>query len=286
MTRYPLRIDIKAAQHERDWDNMLRYCRDTEAQETFSGFWLFDHFAPINGNVEGPCMDGWTLLATLAAATERVRLGLMVGCNGYRHPAVLAKIATTIDRVSNGRLEMGLGAGWFEAEYKMYGLPFPSAAQRIRELDEACQLIKLLWTEEVANFKGKYYTLTDARHEPKPVQKPYPPFTIGGSGEQLMLRLVAKHADIYNGPSTSVEQARHKNEVLDRHCEEIGRDPADIRRSIQIYLQTPDDANTIRERLEPFIELGVSHVCLGMPTAYHEGLVDRLAREVGPLLVR
>ncbi|HYP39528.1 MAG TPA: LLM class F420-dependent oxidoreductase [Chloroflexia bacterium] len=286
MTKHTLRIDIKAAQHERDWDNMLRYCRDTEAQETFSGFWLFDHFAPINGNVEGPCMDGWTLLAALAAATERVRLGLMVGCNGYRHPAVLAKIATTIDRVSNGRLEMGLGAGWFEAEYKMYGLPFPSAAQRIRELDEACQLIKLLWTEEVANFEGKYYTLTDARHEPKPVQKPHPPFTIGGSGEQLMLRLVARHADIYNGPSASVEQARHKNEVLDRHCEEIGRDPDDIRRSIQIYLQTPDDAGTIRERLEPFIELGVSHVCLGMPTAYYEGLVDWLAQEVGPLLAR
>ena len=148
----------------------------TPQRPAFSAFWLFDHFVPINGHVEGPCMDGWTLLAALAAATRRVRLGLMVGCNGYRYPAVLAKIATTVDQVSGGRLDMGLGAGWFETEYNMYGIPFPPPAQRIRELDEACQVIKLLVDRGTGRLStGKYYTLTAARHEPKPVQQPHPP---------------------------------------------------------------------------------------------------------------
>lgn len=284
MPDFPLRIDIKAAQHDRDWDNILRYCRDTEAEEAFEGFWMFDHFVPINGHVEGPCMDGWTLLGALATATKRVRLGLMVGCNGYRHPAVLAKIATTVDQVSGGRLNMGLGAGWFEAEYKMYGIPFPSAAQRIRELDEACQVLKLLWTEELSTFEGKYYTLTQARHEPKPVQRPYPPITLGGSGEQLMLRVVAKHADIYNGPGGSPEIIRHKNEVLDAHCKEVGRDPSTIRRSTQFYLQTPDDVVGVRERVQSYVDAGIDHICIGVTTEYHEGLVRQIAEEVRTLV--
>jgi F420-dependent oxidoreductase-like protein len=284
MTHFPLRIDIKAAQHERDWDNILRYAKDTEAEEVFEGFWLFDHFAPINGHVEGPCMDGWTLLGALAAATTRVRLGLMVGCNGYRHPAVLAKIATTVDRVSGGRLDMGLGAGWFEAEYKMYGIPFPSPAQRIRELDEACQVLKLLWTEEVTNFEGKHYTLTEALHEPKPLQRPYPPITLGGSGEQLMLRVVAKHADIYNGPGGSPDIIRHKNDVLDAHCKEVGRDPSTIRRSTQFYLKSPDEMSEVRERVQSFVDAGIDHICIGVTTEYHQGLVKEIAEEVRPLL--
>jgi F420-dependent oxidoreductase-like protein len=284
MGDFPLRIDIKAAQQERDWDNILRYCQDTEAEEVFTGFWLFDHFVPINGHIEGPCTDGWTLLAGLAAATERVRLGLMVGCNGYRHPAVLAKIATTIDHISGGRLDMGLGAGWFETEYRMYGIPFPPPAQRIRELDEACQLIKLLWTEEVANFQGKYYTLTDARHEPKPLQKPYPPFVIGGSGEQLTLRVVARHADVYNVPGATPDKVVQKNRVLDEHCAAIGRDPSSIRRSVQIFMSSPDDVPALTERIEQYLTLGIDHIVIGVPNEYHTGLVRRVANEVSPLL--
>src|SRR5436189_1401419 len=120
-----LLIDIKASQQERSWDNMLRYCQDTEAEPTFTGFWLFDHFVPLTDNKQGDCLDGWTLLGALATVTKRVRLGLMVGCNSYRHPAVLAKIATTVDHVSGGRVEMGLGAGWYEPEYNVYSMPFP-----------------------------------------------------------------------------------------------------------------------------------------------------------------
>jgi F420-dependent oxidoreductase-like protein len=263
---------------------MLLYCRDTEAEATFSGFWLFDHFVPINGHVEGPCMDGWTLLAALAASTQRVRLGLMVGCNGYRHPAVLAKIATTVDRVSHGRLDMGLGAGWFELEYNMYGIPFPPPARRIHELDEACEVIKLLWSQDVTNFEGKYYTLTEARHKPNPVQLPHPPITIGGGGEKLTLRVVAKHADIFNSTGHTTEEVQHKNHVLDEHCAAIGRDPDQIRRSWQLYLRTPDEIKGLRERIEPYLAIGIDHVVIGMPTEYREGFVREVAHEVAPLL--
>jgi F420-dependent oxidoreductase-like protein len=284
MSKFPLRIDIKAAQHDRDWENMLAYARDTEAVDTLSGFWLFDHFVPINGHVEGPCMEGWTLLGALAAATSRVRLGLMVGCNGYRYPAVLAKIATTVDRVSGGRLDMGLGAGWFELEYRMYGIPFPPAAQRIHELDEACQVLKLLWTQELSDFEGKYYSLQQARHEPKPVQSPYPPLVLGGGGEKLTLRVVAKHADIYNMGGGTPEEVAHKNRVLDEHCAAIGRDPSEIRRSTQFYLQEPAEVNGLRERLESYIEIGVDHICVGVPLAYHPGIVEEIGKQAEPLL--
>ncbi len=281
---FPLRIDIKAAQHDRDWDTILGYCQDTDATPAFSGFWLFDHFVPINGHVTGPCLDGWTLLGALAAVTTRVRLGLMVGCNGYRHPAVLAKIATTVDQVSRGRLDMGLGAGWFELEYGMYGFPFAPPAQRIRELDEACTVLKQLWTEEVSNFAGTSYTLTGARHEPKPVQRPYPPFTIGGGGEKLTLRVVAKHAAIYNAPGGTPAEVAHKNAVLDEHCRAIGRDPATIRRSWQFYLQSATELSGVRARIAEYQAVGIDHVCIGLPTAYDAGLVAALGAEVLPLL--
>lgn len=281
-----MRIDIKAAQHDRDWANMLAYAQDTEAATTFTGFWLFDHFVPINGHVEGPCLDGWTLLGALAAATQRVRLGLMVGCNEYRYPAVLAKIATTVDQVSNGRLDMGLGAGWFETEYKMYGIPFPPPVQRIRELDEACQVIKLLWTQELADFDGKYYRLEGARHEPKPIQKPYPPIVIGGSGEKMTLRVVARHADIWNFGGGPPEEALRKSRILDEHCAAIGRDPGTIVRSTQFYLQTPDEVGTIRTRAEAYQAAGFTHLVVGVPAAYHADLVEEIAKQVEPLVKR
>ena len=151
-------------------------------------------------------------------------------------------------------------------------------------LDEACEVIKLLWSQELSNFEGKYYTLTEARHEPKPVQKPYPPFTIGGSGEKLTLRVVAKHADIWNAVSGSLEETKHKIEVLEAHCAEIGRDANEIRRSIQFYLASPDEISGVRQRIEPFLEIGVSHVCIGTPTQYYPDFVAQLAQEVAPLL--
>ncbi|MGA7732998.1 MAG: TIGR03560 family F420-dependent LLM class oxidoreductase [Chloroflexia bacterium] len=284
MGNFPLRIDIKAAQHDRDWENILAYARDTDAVEAFGGFWMFDHFVPINGHVEGPCMDGWTLLGALAAATRRVRLGLMVGCNGYRYPAVLAKIATTVDRVSGGRLDMGLGAGWFELEYDMYGIPFPPGAQRIHELDEACEVLKRLWTQELADYEGKYYSLKAARHEPKPVQKPYPPITLGGGGEKLTLRVVAKHADMWNFGGGTPEEGARKIHILDEHCAAVGRDPAAIRHSAQFYMKGPEEVDEVRGRIEGYVDAGFDQVCVGLPTQYVPGLVEEIGRRIEPLL--
>ncbi len=161
----------------------------------------------------------------------------------------------------------------------MYGIPFYTTGERIRRLGEACEVIKRLWTEPVANFDGKYYQLKDADCEPKPVQKPHPPFVIGGSGEQLTLRVVAQYADIWNFAGGPVDMFRHKNEVLDGHCAAIGRDPATIERSVQLF-SDPNDLSIVREMARSFIEAGATHVILNLRAPYPEGIVHRLADEV------
>ncbi|HEV2107949.1 MAG TPA: TIGR03560 family F420-dependent LLM class oxidoreductase, partial [Thermomicrobiales bacterium] len=241
--------------------------------------WLFDHFAPIIGDVSGPCLEGWTVLAALAAKTERLRLGLMVTGNTYRHPAVLAKIAVTVDVISNGRLDFGIGAGWNEYEHTSMGIPLYAPGERIRRLDEACEIIKLLFTQPTVDFDGRYYQLKEARSEPKPVQHPYPPFVIGGSGEQLTLRVVAKHADIWNFSGGDVQTFRHKVTVLSNHCDVIGRDPSEIVLSYQYRLDPDDLPGTVRT-LQEFADAGATHFVLYLPTPYPDGIVERLANEV------
>ncbi|HEV2129447.1 MAG TPA: LLM class F420-dependent oxidoreductase, partial [Thermomicrobiales bacterium] len=214
---------IKTAPQHTTYDAMLRVWQEAEAIPSIEHAWLFDHFAPIQGDLDGPCLEGWTVLAAFAAVTERLRLGLMVTGNTYRHPAVLAKIAATVDVISEGRLDFGIGAGWNEYEHESMGIPLYQPGERIRRLDEACEMIKRLFTEPTVDFDGRYYQLKEARSEPKPVQRPYPPLVIGGGGEQLTLRVVAKHADVWNYTGGSVEEFRHKVGVLRRHCEEVGR---------------------------------------------------------------
>ena len=281
---FAVRLDLKTAPQHTTYDNLCRYWHDADGEPTFTGLWLFDHFFSLGDDPTGPCLEGWTLLAAMAALTTRLRLGVMVTGNGYRHPAVLANMAATVDIVSNGRLDFGIGAGWFQREYDAYGIPFPPAADRIRALGEACQVIKLLWTQETSDFDGRYYTLKEARCEPKPVQKPYPPITIGGQGEQLTLRVVARHADIYNAPGISPELMRHKLDVLEEHCRTVGRDSRQIRYSWQTILRSPDEARGLRERLLPYIEIGIDHFVIGLPGAYEEGLVPALAKELAPIL--
>src|SRR5712692_10772188 len=203
----------------------------------------------------------------------------MVTGNIYRHPAVLAKIATTVDVISHGRLDFGIGAGWNELECSMYGIPLYTSGERIRRLDEACEVIKLLWTETVANFDGKYYQLKDARCEPKPVQKPYPPYVIGGGGEQLTLRVVAKYASVWNFVGGDVDTFRHKNEVLDGHCAAIGRDPKTIERSIQWPINY-NNMGEVRDDIRSYIEAGASHIILNLRASYLERIVHTLAEEV------
>ena len=213
----------------------------------FDHIWPFDHLIALGSDPAQPIFDGWTVLGAIAEVTKRTRIGLNVTGNLYRHPGLLAKIAVTVDHLSAGRLEMGLGAAWNEPEFKMYGLPFPSAADRIRMLDEACRMLKLLWTEPRATFSGRFYQLSEAIAEPKPVQKPHPPIWIGGSGPKRTLRVVAKHAAVWNSNARSIEETRALVAVLAEHCAKVGRDPATIRRSHQIRTDDADEALRIAE---------------------------------------
>ena len=274
-----LRFGIKTAQQHTTYEDILRVWQEADGIPVIEHAWAFDHFIPLGSDPTGTQLEGWTLLGALAASTERLRVGLMVTGNTYRHPAVLANIGATVDVISHGRLDFGIGAGWNELESNMYGIPLYKAGERIRRLGEACEVVKLLWTEPVANFDGKYYQLHDARCEPKPVQKPYPPFVIGGSGEQLTLRVVAKYANIWNFVGGSIDVFKHKSEVLNGYCEEIGRNPAEIERSIQERMNYGDLGASI-ERMRPYIQEGATHIILNLTAPYPENIVHRLAEEV------
>ncbi len=274
-----LRWGIKTSPQHTTYEALLKVWREADRTPAFEHAWLFDHFAPIQGDVDGPCLEGWTVLAAFAAVTERLRLGLMVTGNTYRHPAVLAKIAATVDVISNGRLDFGIGAGWNVYEHESMGIPLYQPGERIRRLGEACEIIKGLFTQPTFDFDGRYYQLKDARSEPKPVQKPWPPFVIGGSGEQLTLRVVANHADIWNYTGGSVEEFRHKVSVLHGHCAAGGRDPDDIVLSYQHRLRADDLASSVGE-LQGFVDAGATHIVLVLPAPYPDGIVARVAEEV------
>ncbi|MHA2363269.1 MAG: LLM class F420-dependent oxidoreductase [Candidatus Hodarchaeales archaeon] len=196
----------------------------------FDSIWSSDHFFLNAKSQELNCMEAWTLLAALASKTDKIRLGTLVTCNSYRYPAVLAKIAATVDMISNGRLIFGFGAGWKELEYNAYGIPFPPLKERMDRMEEAIQIIRLLWTKSKVSFKGEYYTIKDAFSAPKPVQKPMPPILIGGDGEKRTLNMVAKYADYCN--LFLVSNLEHKLDVLKNHCKTVGRDYGEIGKSL------------------------------------------------------
>ena len=214
----------------------------------FDHLWLFDHLLAIHQEPVQPIYDGWTLLGAMAENTTRARIGLNVTGNLYRHPGLLAKIAVTVDHLSGGRLDMGIGAGWNEPEFRMYGMAFPDgAAERIDRLDEAVRVLKLLWSEPCATFGGRYYRLADAIAEPKPVQRPHPPLWIGGNGPKRTLRVVAEHADVWScdvwpTSAAAMEPAYTLARTLDQRCAEIGRDPMTIRRAHALVVDDGDAA--------------------------------------------
>lgn len=275
----PITFGIKTAPQQTTYEAILQIWRQADQNPAFAHAWLFDHYAPIHGDLDGPCLEGWTTVAALAAETSRIRIGLMVTGNTYRHPAVLASIAATVDIISKGRLDLGIGAGWNEYEHESMGIPLYAPGERIRRLDEACQLLKQLFTQQLTTFEGRYYQLKEARREPKPVQKPHPPLVIGGSGEQLTLRVVAKHANVWNFAGGSVEQFRHKVSVLKQHCEAVGRDFGAIDLSTQVPVNY-DDLSAARDRVKTFIEAGANHFVFTLTYPYPGDIVARLADEV------
>jgi F420-dependent oxidoreductase-like protein len=201
----------------------------------YDSLWNFDHFYPIFTDPEGPCLEGWTTLAALAQATTRARVGHLVNGNTYRHPCVTAKMAATLDHVSGGRLNLGLGAGWFEREHRDFGIDFKTVRGRLEALDEACRIILGMFTQPKTTVHGKHYAVTDALGLPKPVQQPHPPLMIGGTGEKVLLRIVARHADMWNA-SASAERMGALIDVIGRHGDAVRRDPATIEKTVMLPL--------------------------------------------------
>lgn len=217
------------------YDAMTAVAKAADALPAIDSIWVYDHFLTVPNITEETTFECWTITAGLARDTQRVRVGQMVTCNSYRNPALLAKMASTVDVMSHGRLNFGLGAGWYEAEYKAYGYDFPDVKVRMGMFREACELITRMWTQEHPSFEGKYYHIADAINQPMGVQKPYPSFWIGGGGEQVTLKLVAKYGNAAN-VGADPDTLRHKFNVLRQHCETVGRPYDEIIRSTNMVV--------------------------------------------------
>jgi F420-dependent oxidoreductase-like protein len=293
------------------YEAMTRAAKAADAEPGWDSIWVFDHFHTVPTPEIETTFECWTITATLVRDTTRVRVGQMVTCNGYRNPALLAKIASTVDVASHGRLIIGLGAGWYEHEWRAYGYGFPETRDRMGAFREAVEIVHRMWTEQYPEFHGKYYTIDRPINEPKGVQKPHPPLWIGGGGEHVTLKLVAKWGDASNFAG-DVGNVRHKLEVLKRHCDAVGRNYDEILKtsnyavhlveseasaeretaqargsqSYEEYAQgtivgTPE---MVRERLQPYVDLGIRYFVITIPrNAYDLTMQNRFAREVVPL---
>lgn len=278
-----LRFGIQTHPEHTTFNDILRVWQDADDLGLDTAF-VFDHFIPIQGDQSGPCLEGWTLLSALAAKTQRVRLGVLVTGNTYRYPAVLAKMAATVDQLSGGRLILGMGAGWFEPDHNAYGIPFYTAGRRARRLVESVEVIKLLFTQPRSTFNGKYYQLKDAPFAPKCVQTPHPPILIGGMGPKVIQPLVARHADIWNFFVDSADAAAAKRicTQFDALCGQVGRNPAEVEKSTNLRAQQLSGLGTkqIRERVQTLASAGVQHFILSLEPPFDRDLVRRFAKEV------
>ena len=243
-----MRFGLFTSMGGQTWDGVLELWRHLE-KSGWDAACVTDHFMPNNKEREGTTLESWSTLSALAALVPRMRVGTIVLGNTYRHPAVVAKMAAQVDIISGGRLILGMGSGWQENEHDAYGIPFFTMRERLERLDEACQVMRSLFTERRSTYKGRFYQLHDAPLEPKPVQTPYPELMIGGGGEKVTLRIVAKHADrwnIWGGPKT----AARKGAILDEHCAAVGRDPKAVTRSANMALMITDKKSDIDTLVE------------------------------------
>ncbi len=307
-----LRFGILTQTHHTSWEELRRTWRLLD-ELGYDTAWTFDHFFPIFSDPSGPCLEGWITLTALMQQTSRVRAGVLVTGNTYRHPAVLAKMGATLDQISGGRLILGLGAAWFELEHTAYGIPFYTTAERIRRLGEAAHLIKRLWTEPQVTFEGRFYHVKDAYCEPKPLQRPHPPLMIGGGGEKLTLRVVAQYADGWN-TFGSPEDFRRKLDILREHGRRVGRNTEEIEVSWAGTLRVTDSASEkqrilealakiygrpvesvqptvlvgsveeIADRLREYIRVGVTHFIGIASPPFHHASLRRFAERVIPML--
>jgi F420-dependent oxidoreductase-like protein len=287
------------------YEAMTRVAQEAETQG-FSSVWLYDHFHTVPTPLQEITFECWTSCAALARDTKRLRIGQMVTCNNYRNPALLAKMASTVDVLSHGRLVLGIGAGWYEHEYLAYGYPYPSTRERLQRLDEAVRIILAMWTQDEPVFEGKYYQIHGAINQPKGAQKPHIPLLIGGGGEKVTLRLVAQYANACN-IGGDIPTIKHKLDVLKQHCEQIGRNYNTIRRTTlidycaiaeteeaAIAKLTPEERNnldellpesligtpaTIRQRLKEYEEAGIQEIIVRFVDAVQLDSIRMFAQE-------
>lgn len=292
----PVTFGLKTSPVHTTYASIQRAWMQADEVPEIDHAWLWDHMLPLTGPKDGNIFEGWTLLAALAAQTRRLKLGLLVTSNRIRQPAVLGKIATTVDVISGGRLVLGIGVGGTHqpagtsgipgdnpgiAEYAAYGLTLVTPGEGIGRLAETLQILRRMFTEDVFDFHGQYYALTCTRNEPKPVQRPGPPVLVGGSGTRL-LRLAAEHADIWNipgPPHASLEFVTERSRVLDQHCADIGRDPASLTRSVQL-LFTTDDVTSVRTTIGELIDAGFRHIVLAIRPPWPGNVARWLADEI------
>ncbi len=277
-----VRFGVQVVPQHTTYADILQTMREADDLGFDTGF-LFDHFVPIMSDPNGPCFEGWTLLSAMAAQTKRMRVGLLVTGNTYRNPALVAKMAATVDHVSNGRVILGLGAAWFELEHTAYGIPFYTTGERAKRLGEAVEVIKLLLTQPKSSFNGKYYQLKDALCEPKPVQKPHIPLLIGGVGPKRIQPLAAKHADIWHFFPSKDEDVKPMCQKFDALCQQAGRDPGQVEKSMSLRAQhLTGSTEEVRGRVQSFVDAGVRHVIVSMAPPYDRALMRKFAKEVIP----
>ncbi len=280
-----LRFGVQPRPEHVRWADLERAFREADELGLDSAF-TFDHFMPIDGRA-GACLEGWTSLTALAAKTRRIKTGVLVTGNGYRHPALLAKMAATVDQLSEGRLILGMGAGWFEAEYVAYGFPFSTKGGRARQLVEAVEVVKAL-AKPPATYSGKFYQLKDAPFDPPFVQRPHPPLLIGGMGPRVIQPLAARHADIWHffAKGNDPEETRRMIVGFDAICRQVGRDPTAVEKSVS--LRPADVAGTppeeVQARIRGLADAGVGHFILSLPAPYDWAVLRAFATQVVPPL--
>ncbi|MGH9044494.1 MAG: TIGR03560 family F420-dependent LLM class oxidoreductase [Acidimicrobiales bacterium] len=272
-----MRFAIKTRPEHTTWRRMRDIWTAADEIDLFESAWNWDHFYPLTGDMAGPNYEGWTMLAAMAEATERIRIGCQVTGMVYRHPAVLANMAATVDVISDGRLEIGVGAAWNQMECDAYGIELPPLTERFDRFDEGVEAIIALLSEPEANFSGRYVRLRDARCEPKPVQQPHPPITIGGKGPKRTLRAAARWAQQWNTIVATPEEWTSLRDVLEEHCAAVGRDPAEITCSINVGVNGPDDISEAVERASSFGAVGVDLVVINLPHDHGPELLEPIA---------
>lgn len=276
-----MRFAFKTAPQHTNWEDMLAVWRAGDDIEIFESAWNFDHFYPIHSDSTGPCMEAWVMLAALAQATRRIRLGSLVTGIHYRHPAVLANMVASLDIISGGRLELGIGAGWNEEESGAYGIELGTPKDRSDRLEEACQVMIGLLTQETTTFSGRFFQLENARCNPKPVQKPHPPICIGGSGERRTLRTAARFAQHWNFVGGTVDEFRAKRDILWQHCSDVGRDPGEILLSSHVRFQ--GDAKATAATAAALGEEGLGLAIIQLPPPHRPDVLGPLADALAEL---